>query len=212
MRISSGSSGIPATTVNAKGDLLVASADDTVTRLAVGTNGQILTADSAEATGVKWAAAAGGGSTIVRKSADETVNTSTTLQNDDHLLFAVLANERYLVEAFLLCDATTVADIKFGWSVPASTTMFWAPDSAVVDGNAAWHQGGATATNQALTEASTLAVGCPGAGLVKPLRLTAIVRVAGTAGNVNLQFAQNASEASDTKLLADSVIRYRKTN
>ena len=47
-----------ATTVDAKGDLLVASADNTVTRLAVGTNDYVLTADSAEATGLKWAIAA----------------------------------------------------------------------------------------------------------------------------------------------------------
>ena len=52
---------IPPALVDAKGDLLVASANDTVTRLAVGTNDYVLTADSAEATGVKWAAASGGG-------------------------------------------------------------------------------------------------------------------------------------------------------
>jgi hypothetical protein len=44
--------------------LLVASADNTVTRLAVGTNDFVLTADSTETTGVKWAAASGGGGTI----------------------------------------------------------------------------------------------------------------------------------------------------
>lgn len=48
---------ISKTTVNAKGDILAATANDTITRVAVGANGTILTADSAEAAGVKWAAA-----------------------------------------------------------------------------------------------------------------------------------------------------------
>lgn len=48
---------ISKTIVNAKGDLIAATANDTVTRVAVGANGTILTADSAEAAGVKWAAA-----------------------------------------------------------------------------------------------------------------------------------------------------------
>ena len=49
---------ITAGTVDAKGDLIVGSADDAVTRLAVGTNAYVLTADSNEATGLKWAAPA----------------------------------------------------------------------------------------------------------------------------------------------------------
>lgn len=41
--------------VDAKGDLISATADNTPARLAVGTNGQYLQADSTTATGLKWA-------------------------------------------------------------------------------------------------------------------------------------------------------------
>lgn len=51
---------IQSTLVDAKGDLIVASAADTVVRVAVGSNDQVLTADSTQASGVKWATPAAG--------------------------------------------------------------------------------------------------------------------------------------------------------
>ena len=47
--------------LDTKGEILVGDGSGDPTALSVGTNGYILTADSSEATGVKWAANAGGG-------------------------------------------------------------------------------------------------------------------------------------------------------
>lgn len=57
--------GIPATIFDAKGDLIAASAADTAARLAVGTNGQVLTADSTASTGLAWTTISSGGLTSI---------------------------------------------------------------------------------------------------------------------------------------------------
>ena len=67
-----------ATAIDAKGDLIVGTGADTFSKLTAGTNGYILTADSAEATGLKWAAAAGGGGKVLQVVSAQTT-TSTTI-------------------------------------------------------------------------------------------------------------------------------------
>lgn len=77
---------IAKTIVDAKGDLIGATAADTPARLAVGTNGQVLTADSTAATGLKWAAPATSsfvGCSVYRTTDQTLANNTTTIINWD---------------------------------------------------------------------------------------------------------------------------------
>lgn len=74
-RLPSVEGGIQPTIVDAKGDLIVATAADTVSRIAVGSNNQVLTADSSTATGLKWAAASSGALTYITSASPSAVST-----------------------------------------------------------------------------------------------------------------------------------------
>jgi hypothetical protein len=54
-----------ATAIDAKGDLIAGTGADAFSRLAIGSNNQVLTADSAASTGMKWATPASGGMTVL---------------------------------------------------------------------------------------------------------------------------------------------------
>ena len=79
--------GIQPTLLTTKGDLISATAASTVARLGVGTNGQVLTADSTASTGLAWATAAAGGKVlqVVMGTTSTTNSTSSTTYADTTL-------------------------------------------------------------------------------------------------------------------------------
>jgi hypothetical protein len=79
-RLPSVEGGIQPTIVDAKGDLIAATAADTPARIAVGANDTVLTADSSTSTGLKWAApAAGGGMTLINTGGTTLTGASTSI-------------------------------------------------------------------------------------------------------------------------------------
>ena len=91
-RIPSVEGGIQPTLLTAKGDLISATAASTVARLAVGSNDQILVADSSTATGLKWATPAGGGGKVlqvVQGSYSTSTAVATTTYTDTGLSLSI---------------------------------------------------------------------------------------------------------------------------
>jgi len=72
-------SAINPTIVDAKGDIIAATAADTVARLAVGSNDAVLTADSSTATGLKWATVSAGPGNLVQIATGTLSGTSVSI-------------------------------------------------------------------------------------------------------------------------------------
>jgi len=169
------------------GDIAYATGDSAWARLAIGTANQVLRTN-AGATAPEWAARIQ--PTAVFKSADETVNNSAALQNDDELLFAVGTAEKWIFQIILYVNSGTGADIKCAITLPANATMNWSVAPA-------YFEPGGVATIPVVVTASgtSLGIGCNAAetGVV----IFGSVESTDTGGNVQLQWAQESATEAD---------------
>lgn len=94
-----------ATAIDAKGDLIAGTGADAFSRLAVGTNNQVLVADSTTATGLKWATASSGSFTKI------SATTMSGVATQDFLGVFTSTYRAYFVEfsSLLTSNASSVA-------------------------------------------------------------------------------------------------------
>ena len=137
----------------------------------------------------------------VTKSADESVTSSTTLQDDDDLLLAVGTNEIWVVELVLIVKSNAAADFKWAWTDPASATSIRWTIYRNTSGTLVADFGDATASALAVSMASAT-VPYP-----VPMHEIVVIETAGTSGNLQLQWAQNTSDGTATQVLKGSHLR-----
>ena len=130
--------------VTTKGDLVVATAADTLARLGVGANDQVLTADSAQSTGMKWAAAGGSGGALTREGGNTTEATTTSSTFVDLLTVSSLniaVGAQVWVRAALRKTGGVGTDVwaavKLNTTVVAPGALKWNSTDNV--GSAPWH-------------------------------------------------------------------------
>lgn len=114
---------IQPSTLTAKGDTYIATASGTVTRLGVGTNGQVLTADSAEAKGVKWAAPTTGTVTSITAGtglSGGTITSTGTIAIDSTV--ATLTGSQTLTNKTLTSPTINTAKTTIGFNAQTGTT------------------------------------------------------------------------------------------
>lgn len=124
------------------------------------------------------------------KTSTQTVNNSATLVNDTEMFWAVEANAIYDLDILLLYNSNATADFKWAWTYPTGLTMAYSV--------LAFNTASTLFIDATFTESATVNAGGDGTDL--PVWLKGSVIVGSTAGTLQLQWAQNTANASNTTL------------
>lgn len=144
---------------------------------------------------------------VVRKTADESVTSSTTLQDDDHLTLSVVANGVYAFDATLLfdcADAVNLGDFRMTFVGPAGSSGWWAPGGITLSSSDG--SGGIRLTKYDLGTAQGIGAVSGGSLAIS----SGYLAVGGTAGTLKLQWAQENASASPTFLRTGSWLRLHR--
>ena len=175
-----------------------------------GSPGQVLTTDGNGQLSWSWTWGAGEGMIFVRKTADESVTNSTTLQPDDHLYATLPANSVWEVEILLRTQSAGPDNLNGGIRVqlnaPTGTTLQvfveikkgGSGDNLLHD----WYYGWISAPNTSVGYNPI-----PGPTPMGAVKIKGWIIVGSTGGTLQLYWAQNAANGNATTVYANSYMR-----
>jgi hypothetical protein len=139
-----------------------------------------------------------------RKTANTDRSSTTTFTDDPDLTVPVDANEVYEVHCSLLIHSSAInaGDFKMKFTAPAGATLL----------ATAYGYDAASATNNDVVAAGLTLNTTGSFGIVSlaepwnPIQVNGVLVTSGTAGSFTLQWAQNASSATVTRLQAQSFL------
>lgn len=142
------------------------------------------------------------------KTATESVTSSVALQNDDQLFFAVAGNSRYTMEGFIIYDGATAGDLKVAFTYPAGATFEWSNrgNTGPAAGTSLTDFNTVIQTNDARSINATPTPSPPGLHFA-PI---GYLITSSTAGNLQMQWAQDTSSATATRVRSGSWLRLMK--
>jgi hypothetical protein len=135
--------------------------------------------------------------TAVRKSSSQSVTSSTALQNDNQLSLQLFAGKTYLVDGLIIASSTNATpDIKVAFTEPTSSTMTIGYVAAA----------GSSSSGGVLQTSGTGGHVALPANNPTPIVIHGTV-VAGTNGILQLQWAQNTSNAATVQVVKGSYLK-----
>lgn len=131
------------------------------------------------------------------------INNSAVLVSDAVLVAALPTAGRFQFELVLFYDSSTTADLKVAFTIPAAAVIRWGGvgPSTTVSGGV-----GTAQFSVAIGSGTTITYGGSGVGTANTVALIAKgnVLMGGTAGNLQLQYAQQVADPTDTVVRAHS--------
>lgn len=131
----------------------------------------------------------------IRKTADQTIQSDTTVNNDTHLFYAAQGTKTYGVTFTLMVRSQANADFKFAITVPAGATAYY-------------EKVGTEIMVEDPTEITVLTNDSPSRAKVI---IECFVVMGAPSGNIQLQWAQVTSQATNTTVFKGSIMRVTTT-